>query len=81
MSRFNIFRDRYEWIEPPARRWSNYIRNAKNWPETGYEMTLMLLEVDRMKGKPVDEAKVAEAWDGFKRVTPSSPTWSERRST
>lgn len=76
MSRFHIFRDRYERIEPPAKRWSNYIRSAKNWPETGYEMTLMLLDVDRRNGKPVDEAVLAEAQEGIKRITASSPNWS-----
>lgn len=75
MSRFNIFRDRYERIEPPTKRWSNSIRSAKNWPETGFEMTLMLSEIDRMDGKPVDEAAVAEAEAGMKRITPSSPSW------
>lgn len=80
MSRYHIFRDRYERIEPPTVRWSSYIRNAKNWPETGYEMTLMLLEIDRRDGKPVDEAKIAEAQEGIKRITPSSPNWREQTS-
>lgn len=75
MSRFNIFRDRYERIEPPTKRWSNSILSAKNWPETGYEMRLMLLDIDRRNGKPVDEAVVAECQAGIKRMTPSSPNW------
>lgn len=81
MSRFNIFRDRYERTEPPTKRWSNSIRSAKNWPETGYEITLMLLEIDRRDGKPVDEAVFAEAQAGTRRITPSSPNWPDGGST
>lgn len=81
MSRFNIFRDRYERIEPPTKRWSSYILSGKNWPETGYEMRLMLLDIDRRDGKPVDEAVVAECQAGIKRITPSSPNWPRSRST
>lgn len=81
MSRFNIFRDRYERIEPPTKRWSNYILSGKNWPETGYEMTFMLLDIDRRNGKPVDEAAVAEAQAGMNRITPSSPNWPGGEST
>lgn len=81
MSRFNIFRDRYERIEPPTKRWSNSILSGTNWPETGYEMMLMLLDIDRRNGKPVDEAVVAEAQAGVNRITPSSPNWPGGRST
>ncbi|KAL2282384.1 hypothetical protein FJTKL_10986 [Diaporthe vaccinii] len=81
MSRFNIFRDRYERIEPPTKRWSNSILSGTNWPETGYEMTLMLLDIDRRNGKPVDEAVVPEAQAGVNRITPSSPNWPGGRST
>ncbi|KAG6354041.1 hypothetical protein INS49_005012 [Diaporthe citri] len=81
MCRFNIFRDRYERLEPPTKRWSNSILSGTNWPETGYEMTLMLLDIDRRNGKPVDEAVVAEAQAGIKRITPSSPIWPDGGST
>ncbi|KAK7716108.1 hypothetical protein SLS64_003260 [Diaporthe eres] len=77
ISRFNIFRDRYERKEPPNRCDSRI--NGWNWPEVAYEINLMNLRAARAQGEPVDDAEIAEAEEGIKRITPSSPNWWERR--
>ena len=81
MSRFNIFRDPYERIEPPTRRWSHRINQGNNRPETGYKLMLLLWDLDRREGKPVDEAKVAGTQAGLRRTTPSSSSWRYGKST
>lgn len=59
ISRFNIFRDRYERVEPPTRSTHHTIMSGKNWPE----MYFAFLEVDllekRAAGEKVDDAELA----------------------
>ncbi|KAL1854503.1 hypothetical protein Daus18300_011424 [Diaporthe australafricana] len=75
MSRFNIFRDRYERNEPPARSTHHSYKNGRNWPEVEYTFLLLDLESKRAQGIQIDEAELAEAQEGLRRITPSSPDW------
>lgn len=77
ISRFNIFRDRYERKEPASRCDSRI--NGWNWPEVAHELNLLNLRAARAQGEPVDDAEIAEAEEGTKRITPSSPNWWQRR--
>lgn len=77
ISRFNIFRDRYERKEPPSRCDSRI--NGWNWPEVAHEINLLNLRAARAQGEPVDDAEIADAEEGTKRITPSSPNWWPRR--
>ncbi|KAI7779212.1 hypothetical protein LA080_001060 [Diaporthe eres] len=77
ISRFNIFRDRYERKELPSRCESRI--NGWNWPEVAYEINLLNLRAAGAQGEPVDDAEIAEAEEGIKRITPSSPNWWQRR--
>lgn len=75
ISRFNIFRDRYERQEPPTRSTNRVYMDGRNWPEMGYLFQVLDLHSKRSEGEQVDEAELAEAEEGRRRITPSSPYW------
>ncbi|KAL2272324.1 hypothetical protein FJTKL_06951 [Diaporthe vaccinii] len=75
MSRFNIFRDRYERKEPPTRSTHHIYMDGRNWPEMGYLFHVLDLHSKRAQGEQVDEAELAAAEEGRRRITPSSPWW------
>lgn len=58
MSRFDIFRDWYERIEYPTRRWSHRFMEAGNWPETKYALMLLIWDFDRTQGKRVTRQRL-----------------------
>lgn len=75
ISRFNIFRDRYERKEPPTRSTHRIFMNGRNWPEMGYDFQVIELHSRRAQGEQIDETELAAAEEGRRRITPSSPYW------
>lgn len=75
ISRFNIFRDRHERKEPPTRSTHRILMDGRNWPEMGYEFQVIDLLYKRAQGEQIDEAELAAAEEGRRRITPSSPYW------
>lgn len=73
ISRFNVFRDRYERTEPPTRSTHRRIMNGWNWPEMYYQVHVLNLYYARGRGERVDDAELAAAEEGRWRITPSSP--------
>ncbi|KAH8758879.1 hypothetical protein F5883DRAFT_565166 [Diaporthe sp. PMI_573] len=75
ISRFNIFRDRYERKEPPIRSTHHSWNNSRNWPEMEYLFEFIALQEKRAQGIEIDEAELNAAEEGMRRITPSSPDW------
>lgn len=75
ISRFNIFRDRYEREEPPTRSTHRIYMDGRNWPEMEYLFQVLDLHSRRAQGEQIDDAEIAEAEEGRRRITPSSPDW------
>lgn len=74
-SRFNIFRDRYERKEPPTRSTHRIFMDGRNWPEMEYLFQVLDLHSRRADGENIDDAEIAEAEEGRRRITSSSPYW------
>lgn len=49
--------------------------DGRNWPEMGYLLHVLDLHSKRAQGEQVDEAELAAAEEGRRRITPSSPWW------
>ncbi|POS75812.1 hypothetical protein DHEL01_v205796 [Diaporthe helianthi] len=77
MSRYNIFRDRYERIEPATRNNNRVFMDGRNWPEVQYLFKAIELQEKKIWGMEIDEAELAAAEEGMRRITPSSPHWIE----
>ncbi|RFU30676.1 hypothetical protein B7463_g5661, partial [Scytalidium lignicola] len=75
MTRFHIFRDRYERKPPKAPRSTRCVQSSHDWPELQDKMFLITQSMAQSRGEPVDEAAVAEALERMKQITPSSPCW------
>ncbi|KAF7548536.1 hypothetical protein G7Z17_g6998 [Cylindrodendrum hubeiense] len=78
MTRFHIFRDKYERkvpINPPPPR---CVRSSNDWPELDDYHIVGLAIGSRQWGQPVDEEAVAAAEARLKDITPSSPLWKPR---
>lgn len=75
ISRFNIFRDKYERKEPPTRSTHRMYMDGRNWPEMEYLFQVLDLHSKRAQGEQIDEAELAAAEEGRRRITPSSPYW------
>ncbi|KAG8156838.1 hypothetical protein KVR01_013251 [Diaporthe batatas] len=77
MSRYNIFRDRYERNEPEVRSNHRVFMDGRNWPEVQYLFKWMELQEKKAAGIDIDEAELAAVEEGMRRITPSSPQWFE----
>lgn len=75
ITRFNIFRDRYERKEPPTRSTHHKWNNATNWPEVEWQFEWITLQEKRAQGIEIDEAELTAAEEGMQRITPSSTNW------
>lgn len=75
ISRFNIFRDRYERNEPPTRSTHRRFMDGRNWPEMEYPFRWIDLPEKCAQGIEIDESEMAAAEEGMRRITPSSPDW------
>ncbi|KAJ4307149.1 hypothetical protein N0V88_000528 [Collariella sp. IMI 366227] len=76
MTRFNIFRDRFERRPPPAGpKPCRGVKHAVDWPEIMDENAILVLQEEVSEGKPLDQARWDRAMEGLKSITPSSPHW------
>lgn len=75
MTRFNIFRDRYERKPPRGPRRRRCVQSAIDWPELLDDHRISLLQYEASQGKPLDQAAINEARERLKQITPSSPLW------
>lgn len=78
MTRFNIFRDRYERKPPSDEEPHHCVKSSTDWPELGDEHLITLLQYEASQGKPVDQADIDAAYERMKQITPS-PLWPSRR--
>lgn len=81
MSRYNIFRDRYERNEPQTRSDHRRFMDGRNWPEVQYLFKWMELQETKAQGIEIDEEELAAVEEGMRRITPSSPHWVEADAT
>lgn len=80
MTRFNIFRDRYERRPPQGPKPHRCVRSPVDWPELGDEHTITLLQYEASIGKLVDQAEIDAAYERMNyMITPSSPLWPRSR--
>jgi hypothetical protein len=80
MTRFNIFRDRYERKPPVGERpHRRCITSGLDWPEFDDEHLVTLLQWEASQGKPVDQADIDAAYGRMNQITPSSPLWPSWR--
>jgi hypothetical protein len=79
MTRFNIFRDRYERKPPVGEKPHRCVRPPADWPELGDEFMVILLQWEASQGKPVDQAEIDAAYERMRQITPSSPLWPRNR--
>jgi hypothetical protein len=79
MTRFNIFRDRYERKPPQGERPQHCVKSPGDWPELGDLHMVTLLQYEASQGKPVDQADIDAAYERMKQITPSSPLWPSGR--
>lgn len=51
--------------------------DGRNWPEVEYLFQFIELQEKRVQGLEIDDAELAAAEEGMRRITPSSPHWQE----
>lgn len=79
MTRFNIFRDRYERKPPRGPKPQHRVKTTGDWPELGDLHQVTLLQYEASQGKPVDQAEIDAAYKRMEQITPSSPLWPAGR--
>lgn len=77
ITRFHIFRDKYERKVPTTRPEPGCVRGGADWPEILDEHIVITAMQNRNWGAPVDEEELAAAEARLKEVTPSSPCWNQ----
>ncbi|KAF7554764.1 hypothetical protein G7Z17_g2638 [Cylindrodendrum hubeiense] len=77
ITRFHIFRDKYERKIPTTRPEPGCVRGGADWPEILDERIVITAMQNRNWGVPVDEEELAAAKARLKEVTPSSPCWNQ----
>jgi hypothetical protein len=77
MSRFNIFRDRYERRVRNGPKPHRCVQSGVDWPELGDQHTILILQDEVRDGKPLNRAAMEAALEGLKRITQSSPLWND----
>ncbi|KAK4032174.1 hypothetical protein C8A01DRAFT_50975 [Parachaetomium inaequale] len=77
MTRFNIFRDRYERKAPNGPRPRRCVKSAIDWPELRDENLVLALQDEAREGKPLGQAAMDAALERLKQITPSSPLWGD----
>lgn len=78
ITRFHIFRDKYERKVPTTRPEPGCVRaGGADWPEILDEHIVITAMQNRRWGAPVDEEELAAAEARLKEVTPSSPCWTQ----
>lgn len=77
MTRFNIFRDRYERRAPQGRKPHHCVKSAIDWPELNDENLVLALQEKVQEGKPLNQAAMDAALERLKQITPSSPLWGD----
>ncbi|KAH8734487.1 hypothetical protein BGZ61DRAFT_584469 [Ilyonectria robusta] len=77
ITRFHIFRDKYERKVPTTRPQPGRVQDGADWPEILDEHIVMTAMRHRRWGRPVDEEELAAAQARLKEVTPSSPCWTQ----
>lgn len=80
LSKYHIFRDKYELKEPRVNPRHGRTITPVDWPEVRDQMFLVEQAQAQFRGEPIDEEKVAEATARMNEVTPTSPCWSTFRS-
>lgn len=75
MSRYKIFRNRYERKEPQTRSDDRRYMDGRNWPELEYLFKWIELQENKRAGIKIDEVELAAVEEGMQRITPSSPQW------
>jgi hypothetical protein len=76
MTKYNIFRDRYE-RKPLRSSIKDACRHrATDWPEIGDEMVYAVKQYREAQGEePFDQAEKDRLEENMKMITPSSPLW------
>lgn len=77
MTRFNIFRDRYERKAPTGPKRHRCVKSGVDWPELNDERLIFALQDEAEGGKPLDQDAIDAALERLKQITPSSPLWND----
>lgn len=75
ITRFNIFRDKYERKAPEGPKPHHCVRSGLDWPELDDRHLVTLLHYEASQGQPLDQAAVEAAVERMRQITPSSPLW------
>ncbi|KAK3360753.1 hypothetical protein B0T25DRAFT_588984 [Lasiosphaeria hispida] len=76
ITKYHIFRDRYERKPPRSSIKDGCVHRASNWPETGDEMIYTLKQYRAAQGEEsFDQAERERLEENMNKITPSSPLW------